>query len=253
MSAWFLKLRHAATTGLAGLAAVTQVAPAQQLAPPPPVVRYDVRPLRDGAVFGSTSGAYLLLAVFKDDLPYATCAPCDAGRLPAMDRGAIGPPRGTPATLSNVTMLGTVAGAGLLVAGGRAWRSADAADVMVFAQTVSAASAATAVAKLAFHRPRPVLYTADAALYRTADNGLSFPSGHTALAFAAAAASASILHRRGALRRHRTAVGLLVAAAATTGVLRVAARQHFPTDAIGGAVLGTAVGWVVPAVWPLHR
>ena len=72
------------------------------------------------------------------------------------------------------------------------------------------------------------------------------------MAFAAAAAAASILHRRGELHRHKVETVLLFAAAATTAALRVAAHRHFPTDVVAGAALGTAVGWVVPLLHPLQ-
>ena len=50
------------------------------------------------------------------------------------------------------------------------------------------------------------------------------------------------------LGKHKLEVGLLFGAAAATGALRVVAHQHFPTDAIAGAVVGFAVGWIVPAL-----
>jgi membrane-associated phospholipid phosphatase len=37
---------------------------------------------------------------------------------------------------------------------------------------------------------------------------------------------------------------------AAVGALRVAAGRHFVTDVVGGAVLGTVVGWVTAKVFP---
>jgi len=34
------------------------------------------------------------------------------------------------------------------------------------------------------------------------------------------------------------------------GALRVASAQHFPSDVVGGAVLGAGLGWLVPTVHP---
>ncbi|CAA0100098.1 Uncharacterised protein [Halioglobus japonicus] len=63
----------------------------------------------------------------------------------------------------------------------------------------------------------------------------SFPSGHTANAFA----SATTLHRR-----YGWQVGFPAYAVATlTGVARERARKHHWYDVLAGAVIGTATGW----------
>ena len=81
------------------------------------------------------------------------------------------------------------------------------------------------------------------------DSRLSFWSGHASIAFSAAAAGGSVAQRRGyAGWPWVYAVGF--GAAATTGYLRIAADQHWLTDVLAGAVVGTAVGFAVP--W-LHR
>ncbi|MCA8922107.1 MAG: phosphatase PAP2 family protein [Planctomycetes bacterium] len=46
------------------------------------------------------------------------------------------------------------------------------------------------------------------------------------------------------------ACGTAVAAAATTGLLRIMSDQHWITDVLSGAVVGTAIGVLVP--WILH-
>ena len=74
------------------------------------------------------------------------------------------------------------------------------------------------------------------------------PSSHASVAFAAAAAYASILHRRGLARSHAGQIAVLFGAAAATGVLRVVAHRHFPTDVAAGAALGFVIGWTLPAL-----
>ena len=44
--------------------------------------------------------------------------------------------------------------------------------------------------------------------------------------------------------------GAVIAGGATTGLFRILAGKHFPTDVLVGAVAGTAVGITVPL---LHR
>lgn len=64
----------------------------------------------------------------------------------------------------------------------------------------------------------------------------SFPSGHTALAFA----SATTLYRRYGVRYALPAY----AVATFTGAARVAARKHHWYDAAAGAVVGTGSAWL---------
>ncbi len=243
------KLRRAALRGFAACLAAVQPLSAQQLAPPVPRYRVNLAPA--ALSLGGTSAAWLAAQLWRDRLPHATCSPCDATRLPGLDRAILGPVRGTTSGVSDVALGLTVAGASALLASGSGSSDTRVGDLAVFAQALSATGALTAWAKVAFHRPRPVRYAAGATAPLDSGDGLSFPSGHASVAFAAAAAYASIQHRHGA-GSGRTATALLVSAAATTAVLRVAARRHFPTDVIAGAALGSAVGWLVPAVYPMR-
>ena len=98
------------------------------------------------------------------------------------------------------------------------------------------------------HRSRPVLYTADAvAAASQRDNRESFPSGHASLAFAAATSYLVVAQREQLPHRARNAA-LMYAGAASVAALRVAGGKHFPTDVIGGAVLGSAIGWLVARI-----
>jgi len=103
------------------------------------------------------------------------------------------------------------------------------------------------------NRTRPFAYN-DAATVPEGDKLLastrrSFPSGHTANAFAAAAFIGTTYSKLHPDSRARTWVwvGSLTAAGAV-GYLRYSAGRHFPTDVIAGAVLGTAVGYLVPKI-----
>jgi membrane-associated phospholipid phosphatase len=81
----------------------------------------------------------------------------------------------------------------------------------------------------------------------------SFLSGHTSLPFALAAAGCShhmALELYGSVAADVTACAVLFAGAATTGMLRLVADQHWATDVVGGALLGTGLGYAIP--WGLH-
>ncbi|OGZ96876.1 MAG: hypothetical protein A3B34_02290 [Candidatus Sungbacteria bacterium RIFCSPLOWO2_01_FULL_54_21] len=65
--------------------------------------------------------------------------------------------------------------------------------------------------------------------------GHSFPSGHATLAFAIAAA---------VFAYHRKAGLLLFGAAGLIGISRVIAGVHWPSDIVGGAIIGVAGAWI---------
>jgi membrane-associated phospholipid phosphatase len=78
----------------------------------------------------------------------------------------------------------------------------------------------------------------------------SFFSGHSTLSFTAAGLTCEhhlTLHLLGGARDALVCVGALVLAGATA-TLRVVADQHYASDVIGGALVGSAVGLAVPAI-----
>jgi undecaprenyl-diphosphatase len=96
-------------------------------------------------------------------------------------------------------------------------------------------------------RPRPyVAHATVSHLFVTASGDPSFPSDHATAAFAIAV---SIL-----LRSRR--IGLLaLAMAVVLAVARVAVGVHYPSDVVGGALIGTGAAlllWIPPVRRPLH-
>jgi membrane-associated phospholipid phosphatase len=178
-----------------------------------------------------------------------SCAPCDPATLPGIDRWAVQPVSTTAANASDVALvavMGWTAIAGLAGLPPEQWRG----NLVVFANTAVWTEATTEWLKVLIQRPRPVLYTSDAVAASTIrDNQLSMPSGHTALAFAAAT-SYFVISGRQHLRHRKRNTLLLYAGAVGVGALRVVAAKHFPTDAIAGAALGSGIGWLVPTIHP---
>ena len=110
---------------------------------------------------------------------------------------------------------------------------------------------ATLVIKNSVARTRPYVYDRTDAvpsdIKHQRDARRSFPSGHTSNAFAPATFLGVVnekLHPGSSANPWVWAGAYGVAA--TTGILRVAAGKHFPTDVLAGAALGTFVGWLVP-------
>jgi membrane-associated phospholipid phosphatase len=145
-------------------------------------------------------------------------------------------------------------------------------DVLIILEAVAFAGAITNVAKWAFARHRPFNYIGmhDTAQYDTIQQdeelrsslqeamesqnaALSFWSGHTTLAFTALCASATLLtskHLDGHPAPLFALWGGTIAAGIAVAALRVESGMHFPSDVIVGALMGSAIGIVVPA---LHR
>ena len=121
-----------------------------------------------------------------------------------------------------------------------------------YAGGVAASGAVAAVMKEIWHRPRPYNFNKDPAVQAFArragkDARVSFPSGHTALTFAAAAAGGWVYASGSDDTSARAGVwfgGTAVAGA--TAVLRMRAGKHYPSDVAMGMLLGVA-GVAVPA------
>jgi undecaprenyl-diphosphatase len=212
-------------------------------------LRFPIHVWPDGVIVAAGATSALLPVLWPHGFPYATCAPCDRSRLWGIDRGSVGPVRLAANSFSYATSAAEVGMGLLFIANSRRGEGKGPfwEDAAVVTQAVSVTAAATMAFKILFHRPRPLMY--DAGPY-TPDDGRGFPSSHTSLSFAVAAAYASILHRRGLLGSHKLQVGALLTTALATGVLRVVSREHFPTDVVGGAVLGGAIGWFLPQLHP---
>lgn len=145
-------------------------------------------------------------------------------------------------TASNVVLVGVVGG-GLLAS-----RTRGNAAMMVNA--VALTSLTTEWTKALVHRSRPIMYSPQApSVAGDRDNRRSFPSGHTATAFAVATSYTVMAQRQHLPHATRNEI-LLFTGAAGVGAMRVAAGRHFVTDVLGGAVLGAGIGWLTANVFP---
>jgi membrane-associated phospholipid phosphatase len=112
----------------------------------------------------------------------------------------------------------------------------------LFVGTVASGAGATnELLKLAFARPRP-----EESMRLTVASGYSFPSGHAMASAAIFGALALVLASR--FPRHRLAI--VVAAALLVfaiGASRVYLCVHYPSDVLGGWLVGTAMAvWLAP-------
>ena len=114
----------------------------------------------------------------------------------------------------------------------------------------------TYITKVAVGRRRPYVYnTALSAEERHAIGGddaySSFFSGHTAAAFTAATFLSKVMTDiHGDSIWTKLLWGSSLTIATMTGYARVKAGKHYPTDVIAGAVVGFAIGYLIPT---LHK
>ena len=168
------------------------------------------------------------------------CAPCDPNSVPPFDRWVIRPVLTGWAVASDVTLVTLFVGTWLDLA----QRPNGVKHVAASAEAAAWMLGISQLTKMFAERLRPVMYTEDA---RDAASEItsqrSFPSGHTSMAFALATSFWLSTKGDPALKRW-----LVMGGAVTVGVMRVAAAEHFPSDVLVGAALGTATAIVVHEV-----
>jgi len=208
---------------------------------------------------GVTGVGFLLggsATLFEEELSHAPCAGlCDRSEIAlGLDRSVVGNHSVAARSWSDGLITGLTVAPLLLVAVDHGWQSGDARDALLtdavlLAETASVNLALNTVVKHAVGRKRPLTYDGSWSEddRSSADASLSFYSGHSATAFAMATATSRIF-----MIRHPDSDWVLPlwlgaeALAATTAVLRVEAGKHFWSDVAVGALVGSAVGYLVP-------
>ena len=129
-------------------------------------------------------------------------------------------------------------------------------DLVVIAEATLLSSAASGLSTAMTGRPRPYMYGTEAPLSvrQNGNGGLSYFSGHTSTSFGAVTSTFMTLRR---LHPDARWPWLVMAGggalAGLVGATRVLAGDHFPTDVLAGAVVGTAIGVLVPAIHAAPR
>lgn len=122
---------------------------------------------------------------------------------------------------------------------------------VVYTQALFATTLLTSVAKVIFRRPRPFSYRRDAECTFQVDGddaNLSFFSGHSSGAFAAAFAGSFLMSERADSETRAAIWGSELALAGATANLRARAGKHYYSDIFVGALVGAGVGLAVPAL-----
>jgi hypothetical protein len=244
-----MKARIARATSLVLLACVTlcPVSRAQQHFP------YELNPWLDG---GLAAGGVALLAGAvvvqqgQEPLTPEEVAALDPADINGFDRSATEQWSPTAADVSDVlvwTMMAAPVGLAIATPGSRqSWTIAA-----MWGEALLLNNGMMQLLKGVTDRTRPFVYNDDPdipdELRLEVSARRSFPSSHTANAFASAVFFSSVyakLHPTSSARPWIWAGSLTLAA--TTGYLRYQAGKHYPTDIISGALIGSLIGWGVP-------
>jgi membrane-associated phospholipid phosphatase len=209
----------------------------------------------DGAVTGAAAIGTLTLELLKNDLAPLTCKWCSPGSIDGDLSGSAAWSNPHAADTAS-TLLTLAVPAGMLAYGLlQAYQLGDPgvgwADVLLVAEAASVAMLVNTTVKYAVGRARPYVWQGQPGLYDDpSDRNLSFFSGHATFAFAVAV-SAGTLFLMQDLPGAPVVLGAGLAAAVLVGYLRMAADQHYLTDVLTGAAVGSLVGWAVPYLF--HR
>ena len=124
---------------------------------------------------------------------------------------------------------------------------------LLYGETLATSLFANSIVKYAVQRPRPYVYHTDpnvkAWAAKQSDAQVSFYSGHASMSFSAATAGSILFSLSSESDGAKAAVwGTELALASATSVMRVRAGKHFTSDVLVGALAGTAIGVLVPAL-----
>lgn len=210
---------------------------------------FSLNPVTDGILSGTgfiLNGTYLILdkAVLEkrifdnnaENLP----------QVPALDKPLMNPYNKKLDKAGTITVATTLLSPAILaLAPSNEWLTI----AVMYAESALLANGIKEITKISVNRPRPYMYF-DGYPQNKVDEGdwcKSFPSGHTTLAFMGATFGTYVFSRYFPDSPWRYAVGTaFYALAFTTAGLRLASGNHFLTDILGGALIGTSCGILVP-------
>jgi len=192
--------------------------------------------------------------VFTGELQGPSCDPCAASNVNWFDRNFIFANKnaGYAADAMMYALAPGFVALELGDYGGRNWRG-YLTDTAVLVEVLTWQGTFDEIFRRAVRRPRPYLYIPGAYpdARKTAEAGYSFYSGHTSAIFAFAVTTGFTYTLRHPHSKWNWPLWIgMMALCTSEAMLRVASGDHFPTDVIVGAAVGSSIGLLIPA---LHR
>ena len=213
---------------------------------------FKLDPLKDGIIFGTgaaLSGSDLILDnALKVNRQKYSGEIYDKDDVNALDRMFMHQYSKTRDRAADCTLVASMAAPLVLLATDRSeWMT----EAVMYAETLLIANGIKELTKLAVTRTRPYMYyDSDTWPEDDVDEGdyaNSFPSGHSTMAFAGATfASYTFCKYFPDSKWKIPVIAGSYGLAATTAILRLSSGNHFLTDVITGAALGSTVGFLVP-------
>lgn len=218
--------------------------------------RFDAR--LEGTLVGVGAAAFLGAELLKPVLAPKKCRLCGNNPLDLSVRkslrwdNVVRAQRTAHAMLLGVVPLVSVGGLAALSVN-QGTHHDNVVDAMVMFESFLLTAHVTLLTKFTAGRRRPFVKAGSEAqrdvLTGPQEDNISFFSGHTSTTFALAVAAGATASFRG-YRYAPVVWGVGVPLAAFTGYLSIAADRHYFTDVLTGALVGSAIGVLVP--W-LHR
>ncbi|GAB5465919.1 MAG: hypothetical protein Kapaf2KO_13550 [Candidatus Kapaibacteriales bacterium] len=192
------------------------------------------------------TGAYLYLYAEDDSTGYKALNPLD---IPIFDRMFLGYKSNDQELVSDILLYTLLTEAALInFKDPQKLRPLESPWIPVFFTTTGL----NLITKTAFRRYRPYAYDTlniEKDL-KNKDASFSFYSGHTTESFSAAVYSSMMYEFLDYPSQFRGLVWLINLSAATaTGILRIGSGNHFPSDVLVGAIVGSAIGWLGPTIY----
>ena len=209
----------------------------------------------DGIVTGVLAASTVTLVLLDNQLAPLQCRWCVPGtidgNLSMAAKWSNPQAANTWSTILELAVPVGVMGYGLL----QAYRLNDPAagwsSVLLITQATSLAMLASTIVKYSVGRARPYVWQGNPSLYPSAaEANLSFFSGHVTFVFAVVASGSTLFFMQD-MPGAPWVLGIGLTAAAFTAYLRIAANQHYLTDVLVSAGVGSLVGWAVPYLF--HR
>ncbi|HET6410549.1 MAG TPA: phosphatase PAP2 family protein [Anaeromyxobacter sp.] len=209
--------------------------------------KYDL--LTDGAVTAVAAGATLTLMALQPELAPLQCRWCEPGRIDAKVEEALRWQDPQAAAHLSDGLAVALAGGALGYSVFQGYRGDDPeagwANALLITEATSVAMLVDTGVKYTVGRQRPYAWRGETGIGSASDRNLSFFSGHATFAFAIAASSSTLLVSQKVPGAGAYSV-VAFSVASAIAYFRVAADQHYASDALVGAAVGTAIGWAIP-------